>query len=126
MGGIVAWNLWRGGLKDPAAEFRHTFTIKAPPTARDGYGEVKDLDYSQYSTVASVRGSLNRLTGREYFAAGHQNHESSVKIRIRARTDVKPKHILVEGTAVYEIESVTSPSGLWQSQFLDLDCIERT
>lgn len=58
--------------------------------------------------------------GREYFAAGAMQDESSMAWRIRNRAGVEPTMRLLEGTVAYDIQAVIqSPSREW----LDLYCL---
>lgn len=58
--------------------------------------------------------------GREFFAAGQEQFESTIAFRIRHRTDVTTKMRLMWGSQPYDIVAVNPVQG--QREWVDLMC----
>ena len=67
---------------------------------------------------AYVWGSIEPLTGREYFSARQENAEVTTRITIRFLKNVTPDMRVVFGSRVFEVVSVINPKELNQSLVL--------
>lgn len=76
-----------------------------PTQATDG-SRVDD-----YRTVAVVWGAILELRGREYQAAREARSETSAKIRIRYRADVKAEWRALHGGRTFDIQHVVDLGG---------------
>lgn len=85
-----------------AGRLRRRIVIKQPVEARNGFGDV----ITTWSTVATVWGSVEPLRGREYMLGQQVQAETTVRIRMRYRSDVLPSWRVVEGAHVYDIKDI--------------------
>ena len=76
-----------------------------PTQAADG-SRVDD-----YRTIAVVWGSIMELRGKEYLAAREAKSETSAKIRIRYRSDVKAEWRALHAGRIFDIEHVIDLGG---------------
>lgn len=92
-----------------AAKYRHRITIKNPAsdTTRDGYGR----RIGSGSTVATVWAERQDWQGDETTANNREVGAVTTKWKIRYRTDVLSKMLIVEGSDQYEILSVLDFDG---------------
>jgi SPP1 family predicted phage head-tail adaptor len=88
-----------------AGQLRHRLNLQAATETRDSFGGV----VLTWSTIATVWGSIEPLSGRELFAAQQVNALISARIRIRYRDDVNARMRVVHEAKSYDIQSVIDP-----------------
>ncbi len=74
-----------------AGKLRHRLAIQEPVETRDDHGGITRT----WSTVATVWGSIETLTGRELYEAQQVEARATVRIRIRSYSGLSPLHRLV-------------------------------
>lgn len=85
-----------------AGRLRHRLTLQEPVEARNSYNEV----ITTWALVAVVWGSVEPLSGREFFDAEHVQSEITHRVRLRYRAGITPEmRVLHEGRDL-RIESV--------------------
>lgn len=82
---------------------RHRLTFKSTNTTADSFGEVSE---SPTTTVATVWGSINPLSGRELLQAQQVQAEVTHRVRIRYRSGLDPSMQIVFGTRTFDIVSI--------------------
>jgi SPP1 family predicted phage head-tail adaptor len=96
-----------------AGRLRHRVTIQQPAETRDAFGEIQ----SAFTTLqANVPADIRGLRTREFIEAAGTESDITHEIRIRFRTDLRPKMRMVAtgGCAsgeVYELTGVMDPDG---------------
>jgi SPP1 family predicted phage head-tail adaptor len=85
-----------------AGLLRHRVNLQQAVEARNGFGDV----IRTWSTVATVWGSVNPLSGREYLAARQALAETTTRIQIRYRADIDETWRVTWGSHVYDIDVV--------------------
>lgn len=85
-----------------AGKLRHRITIQSKSAVQDSFG----AETITWATFATVWGSVEPLTGREFLEAKQSQAEVSVRIRIRQLAGVLPEMRVVFGAHTYEVLSV--------------------
>lgn len=85
-----------------AGTLRHRVTLQQAETVRDAYGGTS----SQFVDVATVWGSLEAVSGREFFSAQQVQSEVTHKLTLRFCPDVTADMRVVFGAKVFGIEAV--------------------
>ena len=86
--------------------------------SRNEYGE----ELLVWETLATVWGSVEPLTGREFWAQQQVQNEITVRFRIRYRSGVVPGMRIFYNNAYYPIKVVLDP--LEKHESLELMCAE--
>ena len=74
-----------------AGKLRHRVQIQAPTDVRDDHGG----NTRTWTTIATVWGSVEPLSGRELFEAQQVHARAAVRIRVRHYEGLTTKHRLV-------------------------------
>lgn len=85
-----------------AGRLRHRVTIQEPVSATNGYNET----ITTWSRVAEVWASVEPLSGREFFAAEHQQSEISHRVVMRYRGGITATMRVVHEDRELYIQSV--------------------
>lgn len=85
-----------------AGALRHTLVIEQPTETQDGHGQA----VPSWSTFATVPGSLDPLSGREFIAASQVQAEVAARARIRYLAGVTSKMRISFDGKVYAIVAV--------------------
>ena len=85
-----------------AGRLRHRVTIKTKSVTRDDYGQ----ETITWTTYATVWGSVEPLSGREYEAGQQIDMAVDTRIRIRYLAGVTPTMQVTCGSHTYDIQSV--------------------
>lgn len=85
-----------------AGRLRHEITIQEPTATQNAVGE-ETLSWSDYATV---RASVEPMSGREYWNSKQVQSEITHEIRIRYYPGVTSEMRVSWGNRVFEIESV--------------------
>lgn len=92
-----------------AGKLRQRVTLQRLTDTTNDYNEV----VSDWSTLGSVRASIEPLTGREYMAGSGEESEVTARVRMRATPvtcGLTPNDRLISGCdIVYDIVSVIDP-----------------
>lgn len=67
-----------------AGKFDKVITLQRQSNAKSNYGAVK----REWQDVATLRASIEPISGREYFSGAFQIGESITRIRVRYRPDL--------------------------------------
>lgn len=103
-----------------AGRLRNRLQLQSAVEARNGYGEV----IQAWSTVATVWGSVEPLQGREYQLARQTQAETTVRMRIRYRADVRPSwRVRWEGRH-YEIVDAQANERRTELHLMCVDVVE--
>lgn len=86
---------------------RHRVKIQSATEGQDSYGAVTQT----WADVATVWASIEARGTRETFTASQQFATADHVITIRHRSDVTPKHRIVYGSRVFDIEGAVDPDG---------------
>lgn len=86
-----------------AGRLRHRLVIKSLTETRDADGAISTV---WTTTVATIWGRVEPLTGREFSEVAASGAETTHKIRIRHFAGLTRKHRLLFGSRVFAIESV--------------------
>ena len=104
----------------PAGPLRHRIQIQSLVEELDTYGEAPEQ--GQWTTDATVWGSVTPLRGREAFEAKQVSPEVSHRVRLRFREGVTSKNRLVHRSRVFGIEDVLNVDE--RNEFLEILAIE--
>jgi SPP1 family predicted phage head-tail adaptor len=85
-----------------AGKLRHQLTLEQATDTLNARGEA----IPSWSTVTTLWGSIDPLSGREGFAAQQMYASATHRIRLRYRAGVVPKMRLTKGARVFKIEAV--------------------
>lgn len=88
------------GIK--AGKLRHRLEIQARTATQDSFGDA----LTAWATVATRWASIEPQSGRETWRADQQQPDTSGTITIRYFAGLTPRHRLVKGSRVFNIESV--------------------
>lgn len=102
------------------AMFRHRVTLQQQAGMEDlqgGHG-------TSWADVATVWASVEPMAGKESYTWGKILGESTYVIRVRYRSDVRPKMRLLYGSRIMDINSVIDEHE--EHRFLALGCSERS
>lgn len=103
-----------------AGRLRNRLQLQSAVEARNGYGEV----IQTWSTVATVWGSVEPLQGREYQLARQTQAETTVRMRIRYRADVRPSWRVRWQGRNYEIVDAQADERRTELQLMCVDVVE--
>ena len=95
---------------------RVTLQKNFPTQATDG-SRVDD-----FRTIATVWGAIHELRGKEYLAAREAHSETTAKIKIRYRSDVRAEWRAIHAGRVFDIQHVVDIGG--RHRFLELMVLE--
>lgn len=101
-----------------AGQMREQVVITRRSTTQDGAGEPTTV----WLHLATRRAEIERMTGREAFAAQQRFGRVPTIFHLRWLEDVGPDCRLMCGTALYDIVSAIDPDG--QKAELTLTCLE--
>ena len=85
-----------------AGKLRNKLIIESQSIANDAYG----APARTWSTFATVWGSVNPFTGREWFESGKVSSEVSTKITIRYLANITAQMRVKFGTRIYNIIAI--------------------
>lgn len=97
-----------------AGELRHRVAILRKNIARDMYGAAMET----WDTLATVWGSIEALSGKEYFNAAQVRAEATYRIRIRYFPNITPAMRVMAGDRIFDIQAVLDPDGRRQELIL--------
>jgi SPP1 family predicted phage head-tail adaptor len=100
-------------------QLRHRLEIQEQRSVRDEWGN----QVSEWFTVATAWAAIEPIRGEEYWAAGAQQGETIHRVTMRYVPGVTPKHRLLFGDRILEIESTLNLEE--RSRLLELLCKER-
>jgi len=100
-------------------QLRHRVEIQEQRSVRDEWGN----QVSEWFTVATAWAAIEPIRGEEYWAAGAQRGETIHRVTMRYVPGVTPKHRLLFGNRILEIESTLNLEE--RSRLLELLCKER-
>lgn len=100
-------------------QLRHRLEIQEQRSVRDEWGN----QVSEWFTVATAWAAIEPIRGEEYWAAGAQQGETIHRVTMRYVPGVTPKHRLLFGNRILEIESTLNLEE--RSRLLELLCKER-
>ncbi len=100
-------------------QLRHRLEIQEQRSVRDEWGN----QVSEWFTVATAWAAIEPIRGEEYWAAGAQRGETIHRVTMRYVPGVTPKHRLLFGDRILEIESTLNLEE--RSRLLELLCKER-
>jgi len=100
-------------------QLRHRLEIQEQRSVRDEWGN----QVSEWFTVATAWAAIEPIRGEEYWAAGAQRGETIHRVTMRYVPGVTPKHRLLFGNRILEIESTLNLEE--RSRLLELLCKER-
>jgi SPP1 family predicted phage head-tail adaptor len=91
-----------------AGRLRSRLALQSPVVTRGAdYGQ----PVTAWQTDVFLWGEVAPLTGREYFNRGETRAEISLRVTLRWRSGVTPKHRFLYGTRVLEIVDVIDTGG---------------
>lgn len=99
-------------------QLRHRLEIQEKKSVKDEWGN----QVSEWFTVATAWAAIEPIRGEEYWAAGAQQ-ETIHRVTMRYVPGVTPKHRLLFGDRILEIESTLNLEE--RSRLLELLCKER-
>ena len=82
-----------------AGRLRHRLVIQSKTETRDEYGDA----VISWSTVDTVWGAIEPLSGRELFAQSQTQAETKVRIVMRYRSDIDTTHRITNDGLYYDI-----------------------
>ncbi len=85
-----------------AGQLDQRVIVERLQSGEDDFGQ----PYSEWATIATVWAAVEPLTGREYFAAGAAQSETTTRIRMRYRPGITSADRVKHGTTTYGITSV--------------------
>jgi SPP1 family predicted phage head-tail adaptor len=104
-----------------AGKLRHQVKLQRVTVAADSHGD----QTKTWTDLATVRASIEPLSGREFLQASQVMSDITVRIRIRGRSDITltPKDRVLYGTRTFDIRHVID----WGDRGTDwqLLCTER-
>jgi len=100
-------------------QLRHRLEIQEKRSVMDEWGN----QVSEWFTVATAWAAIEPIRGEEYWAAGAQQRETTHRVTMRYVPGVTPKHRLLFGNRILEIESTLNLEE--RSRLLELLCKER-
>lgn len=100
-------------------QLRHRLEIQEKRCVMDEWGN----QVSEWFTVATAWAAIEPIRGEEYWAAGAQQGETIHRVTMRYVPGVTPKHRLLFGDRILEIESTLNLEE--RSRLLELLCKER-
>lgn len=110
-----------------SGRLRYNLTFRRRTTSKDALGAFQD----SYSTLATRRGSLEPLNGREYWQASGEHSAVDTRIRVRydaALASLKASDEVLDAThspqVVYDIQAVIRPRET--AKELVLMCVRRS
>lgn len=103
-----------------AGELRHTVELHSATESRGASGE----SINTYAEYATVRASVEALTGRELESAQQISAETKFKITMRYYSGVVTEHRIVFGSRTFEINHIINPQE--KNKMLILYCKEVT
>lgn len=92
-----------------AARLRHSVVVQRKSGDRDDYG----APTGTWVVLATRRAAIEPLNGKEYFANSGEDTKVTTRIRLRydpALADLTPADRVLDGTVVYNIQSVINPT----------------
>lgn len=103
----MAYAILRGYQRMRIGPLRRRITLQRnyPTQAADG-SRVDD-----FRTVATVWGDLKELRGSEYLAAREAHSETTAKILIRYRDDIRPEWRAVHAGRIFDVQHVVDMAG---------------
>ena len=104
--------------KIDVSNFRHRISFEEKEKVPDGY---KGHSVT-WQTVCVVWGSIDPVSGREYFYAHQIQNAISHRIRIRYRTDIDEAMRIKCGDRYFSIESIIDVDE--RREFLEIRCQE--
>ena len=100
-----------------AGRLRHRIRIDEQVTLKNSFGE----QTTEWEEVATVWAAIEPLSARESMIAEQTQSKVSVRIIIRARTDIRASMRAVHGATIYNIEGVITDPDSGQ-EWLTLTC----
>ena len=104
-----------------AGKLRHQVKLQRVTVAADSHGD----QTKTWADLATVRASIEPLSGREFLQASQVMSDITVRIRVRGRSDITltPKDRVLYGTRTFDIRHVID----WGDRGTDwqLLCTER-
>lgn len=104
-----------------AGKLRHQVKLQRVTVAADSHGD----QTKTWTDLATVRASIEPLSGREFLQASQVMSDITVRIRVRGRSDITltPKDRVLYGTRTFDIRHVID----WGDRGTDwqLLCTER-
>lgn len=85
-----------------AGKLRHRLTLEEATDTLNARGEAVPA----WSTVTTLWGAIDPLSGREGFEARQLYASASHRIRLRYRAGIVPKMRLTKGARVFEIDAI--------------------
>lgn len=85
-----------------AGLLRHRLTIQSPAVTRDSHGGV----VKTWATQATVWGSVEPITDREFFDAPRVKATSTTSIKLRGRITVQPTDRIIFQGRIFQVDSV--------------------
>lgn len=85
-----------------AGDLRHRITIQSKTVTRDAYGQ----ETITWTTFATIWGSVEPISGREYEAGQQLEAAVDTRIRIRYLSGVVPYMQVTYGSHTYDVQSV--------------------
>ena len=102
-----------------AGEMRHRVAIQSRQDIRDAAGQPRPI----WSTLATVWASYEPLSGRETIQARIAMSEATCRWRIRYYPGLTPRHRVMWGARVFDINSVADVDG--RHDEMELLCTEK-
>lgn len=84
-----------------AGRLNNRVTIQQPGSNKDAYGHATK---ETWADVVTVWAEVKPVTGRERWASDHVANTSTVAIKIRYRTGIKPEMRVIHGSHTYQID----------------------
>lgn len=106
-------------MQPKVQNLHHVVHIQHHTVTRDVFG----AEVRTWATVATIRASIDPLSGREYFQAAQAQAETTHKLTIRWYEGLTTKHRILFGTRILEIQSVLVPEE--KRQWMVLMCKEQ-
>lgn len=100
-------------------KLRHKVTIQSRQELRDASGQPKPV----FTTFATAWGEMRPARGREYQQAQLVQSDLSVTWVIRYVSGVTPRHRLIFGARIFDINSCVDVGG--RQETLELMCTEK-
>ena len=101
-----------------AGRLRHRLVLQSKTETRNAYGEA----VITWATQATVWGSIEPLSGKEYLAQAQVQSEQLVRIIIRYRSGITTAYRVKNNTQTYDIEAVLNDQ--MHDRMLTLMCRE--
>lgn len=97
---------------------RHRLQLQQPVETRDDYGGA----VKSFTTVATVWGAIEPLSGKEYLAIAQTQNEATVRLIIRYRSSIDESWRVISGGKAYSIQSIINHDE--RDVYLTLMCSE--